>query len=144
RRRAGAGREPLQAAASPVHVGTAGLAAAPRHQRRPVDADPGHAAVAAQPAEGLPLPSALPVRDGDLQGEGAGAAAGLARPGAFPALPSRRGDEGPRGGEAHTPRAGGVTSTEAQTETAARQPAGDELLVVENLKKHFPVTRGII
>src|SRR5262249_39062295 len=44
----------------------------------------------------------------------------------------------------HTPRAGCVTSTETQTEAAVRQPAGDELLVVDGLKKHFPVTRGII
>jgi oligopeptide/dipeptide ABC transporter ATP-binding protein len=39
-----------------------------------------------------------------------------------------------------------VTTTETQGEAAAaqRQTAGDELLIVENLKKHFPVTRGII
>jgi len=37
-----------------------------------------------------------------------------------------------------------VTSTEAQAETTERQTSGDELLVVDNLKKHFPITRGII
>jgi oligopeptide/dipeptide ABC transporter ATP-binding protein len=39
-----------------------------------------------------------------------------------------------------------VTTTETQGQAAAaqRQTAGDELLVVEDLKKHFPVTRGII
>ena len=37
-----------------------------------------------------------------------------------------------------------MTSTEAQAEAAERQTSGDELLVVENLKKHFPITRGII
>jgi oligopeptide/dipeptide ABC transporter ATP-binding protein len=37
-----------------------------------------------------------------------------------------------------------MTSTEAQAQAAERQASGDELLVVENLKKHFPVTRGII
>jgi oligopeptide/dipeptide ABC transporter ATP-binding protein len=37
-----------------------------------------------------------------------------------------------------------VTSTEAHAGAAERQTSGDELLVVDNLKKHFPVTRGII
>ena len=36
-----------------------------------LDADPGPAAVAPQPAAGLPLQSALPLRDGRLQAEGA-------------------------------------------------------------------------
>ena len=94
RRRAGARRQPVPQASSPVHVGPPRLAAAARRERRPAHADPGPAAVAAEPAARLPLPSALPVRDGDLQGEGAGAAAGLARPGALPALSPRRGDEG--------------------------------------------------
>src|SRR3712207_6451904 len=34
--------------------------------------------------------------------------------------------------------------TSAPAAGANGAPAGDELLVVENLKKHFPVTRGII
>jgi len=38
----------------------------------------------------------------------------------------------------------GVTSAETQAAAPERQVAGDELLVVEDLKKHFPVTRGII
>jgi peptide/nickel transport system ATP-binding protein len=37
-----------------------------------------------------------------------------------------------------------MTSTEAQAQAAERQTSGDELLVVDNLKKHFPITRGII
>jgi oligopeptide/dipeptide ABC transporter ATP-binding protein len=37
-----------------------------------------------------------------------------------------------------------MTSTETQAAAAERQPSGDELLVVEDLKKYFPVTRGII
>ena len=50
--------------AAPVHVGPARLAAAARRRRRAARADPGPAAVAAQPAARLPLPPALPVRDG--------------------------------------------------------------------------------
>src|SRR3712207_570465 len=34
--------------------------------------------------------------------------------------------------------------TSAPAAGANGAPAGDELLVVENLKKHFPVTRGIV
>ena len=33
---------------------------------------------------------------------------------------------------------------EAATVTPAPEPTGDELLVVEDVKKHFPITRGII
>src|SRR5437773_5938418 len=36
-----------------------------------------------------------------------------------------------------------MTTTETQT-AAVTRTSGDELLVVEDLKKHFPVTRGII
>ena len=48
--REGHGRPALQAAASSVHVGPAGLAAAPRRGRRAARADPGPTAVAAEPA----------------------------------------------------------------------------------------------
>ena len=68
---------------------------------------PGAAAVAAQPAARLPLPSALPVRDGHLPDAGAAARAGP-RPDHSPeCLPSRRGDEGARGGEAPRGHPGG-------------------------------------
>ena len=56
------GRRDLRAPAPPVHLGPARLAAPHRRRRRAAGADPGPAAVAAQPAAGLPLPSALPVR----------------------------------------------------------------------------------
>src|SRR5438105_12369825 len=37
-----------------------------------------------------------------------------------------------------------MATTQAQTAQAATNGSGDELLVVENLVKHFPVTRGIV
>ena len=55
--------EHLLRPAAPLHVGPAGVDHA--HRRRPRAAparDPGDAAVAAAPAEGLPLPPALPAR----------------------------------------------------------------------------------
>ena len=55
--------ELFNAAAAPVHLGPARLAAAARRRRRAARADPRLAAVAAQPAARLPLPPALPVRD---------------------------------------------------------------------------------
>ena len=51
-------------AAPPVHLGAARLAAAARRRRRAARADPGPAAVAAEPAARLPLQPALPVHDG--------------------------------------------------------------------------------
>ena len=37
-----------------------------------------------------------------------------------------------------------MATTQAQTTQAATNGSGNELLVVDNLVKHFPVTRGII
>ena len=63
----------------PVHLGPARLAAAPPPGRRAARADPRPAAVAALPAERLPLPPALLVRDAGLPGAEPRARAG-ARP----------------------------------------------------------------
>src|SRR6266851_3852464 len=99
RRGCGEGRRraDLQEAPPPVHVGADGLAAAPRRGRRAPRADPGPAAVDAEPADRLPLPSALPVRDADLQGSRSRPRAGLRRSGPSPVLPSGRRDQEPRG-----------------------------------------------
>ena len=80
----------------PVHVGPARVAAAPPPGRRTARADLRPAAVAALPAAGVPLPSALSVRDADLQSDRA-RARGRARGGRSPpgALPPRPGHEGP-------------------------------------------------
>ena len=59
--------QPLPAAEPPVHVGPARIAAAPPPGRRAARADLRPAAVAALPAARVPLPSALSVRDADLQ-----------------------------------------------------------------------------
>src|SRR4029450_7805576 len=141
---AGARRQSLPAPPPSLPLGSPRLAAPPRRQRRAAHADSGAASVVAEPPARLPLPPTVPVRDGDLQGDRARAAPRLTRPGPFPALPSRRGDEGSRSVEADAPRRRGMTSTEAQAEATERQTSGDELLVVDNLKKHFPITRGII
>src|SRR5262245_65772789 len=61
-------------------------------------------------------------------------------------MPSRRRDQGSRGGEARSRRGGGALVAQAATiepETGF-EPTGDELLVVEEVKKYFPITRGII
>ena len=70
-RRGGPGRRRLPDAAPPVHPEAARRL--PEHPRRPADArgHPGLAAGPAQPAARLPLPPALPVRDGRLLGRGA-------------------------------------------------------------------------
>ena len=68
-------RRDLQRAAASLHLGPARLAAAARRRRRAPHADSRSAAVAAQPAPGLPLPSTMSVRDGGLQAEGARAGA---------------------------------------------------------------------
>ena len=114
--------------------GACSVAAAARHRRRAADADPGPAAVAAQPAERLPLPPALPVRDGPVPSRRARARAARDRRRASAGLLARRRHEGARGGEAARRRLSG----------GRREHEHDALLVVENLKKYFPVTRGII
>ena len=62
-------RDLFQRPEPPVHLGPARLAAAPAPGRRAARADLRPAAVAALPAARVPLPSALPVRDADLQGD---------------------------------------------------------------------------
>ena len=124
---------PLQRAPAPVHLGAARLAAAARRSSRAPRADPGPAAVAAQPAERLPLPPSVPVRDGRLQ-ESARARPVRGRPGHRPGVLPRRQESRPEARKrlaAHGRR--GATSM---------APAHELLLVVEGLKKHFPVRRG--
>src|SRR5207237_6391109 len=106
------------------------------------------AAVAPEPSARLPLPSSLPVRDGDLQDDRAGAGADQRRSRPPAAVPPRRGDEGPRGGEAAGGHPGGgklaLSTASGSDPTTKSGVTGSELLVVEDLKKHFPVTRVIV
>ena len=88
------GLRPLQPAPAPVHVGVDGVAAAARRRRRAPHPDSRAAAFDAAAAERVPLPSPLPVRNGDLQDEEPRAPADSARPWASPGLPPRRGHEG--------------------------------------------------
>ena len=62
-RRARARERDLRAAAAPLHVGPARVVAEARRRRRAPRPDPWAAALAAQPAVGLSLPPAVPVRD---------------------------------------------------------------------------------
>ena len=92
-------------------------------------ADPGSAAVAAEPAVRLPLPSPLRLCDGHLPRRGAAAQA-LRRRLAPGTVLARRGDEGTRvRPHGRVAPAGGVVS---------------DLLTVENVEMHFPITRGIV
>ena len=148
-RRAGAGRRALQAAAAPVHVGPARLAAAARRRRRAARADPGPAAVAAQPAARLPLPPALPVRDGrSARRRTRALAAGrrTSRRTSTRATSTRRRRTARRRSCSPAMHGGGrlMAQTASRHRASSRRRDGDELLVVEDLKKHFPVTRGII
>ena len=63
-----------------------------------------------------------------------------------PGLPPRPGDEGPRGDEAGRGDDGGgqLGGNGAGVEPGTMELHGDELLVVDDVKKHFPITRGII
>src|SRR5581483_9816329 len=146
----GAGAAALRPAVPPVHVGAPRLAAAARPGRRAAPSDPRPAAVAPRPAARLPLPPALRVRDGGVQGAGARARRGRGRGGARRPLPPRPADEGPRGeeaarGRAHAGRvAAAPMAVPAAAENPPLAPTGDELLVVDDLRKHFPVTRGIV
>ena len=82
------------APASPLYAGAAGQHARGRsHESAPARADQGRAAVAAQSAARLRLPSPLPVRDRDLLRVATGVAAGRWAAGC---LSSRRGAARPR------------------------------------------------
>ena len=105
------------------------------------------AAVAPEPAARLPLPPALPVRDEHLQQEEPPLRPVADDPEPPAGLPPRRGDQGPRGGQAarrHARRGQQLASWGWPKQRRRRRRSGDDLLVVENLKKHFPVTRGIV
>ncbi len=94
-------RQALQPASSPLHVGSARFAPAARHRRRAPGADPGPAAVAPSgPRSGCRFhPRCAYVMEKCRQVDPE-----LVRistdPDAFAGVPSRRGDEGPRGCEA--------------------------------------------
>ena len=138
----GSRRPDLQAPAAPVHMGPARLAAAARHRRRPARADPGPAAVAAQPAERLPLPSALPVRDGRVQARPSGARADGRRARPPAGVLARPGDEGPAGrARARRDHGRGRVSDNG---AAAAASAATSCSSSRTSKKHFPITQGII
>ena len=103
---------------------------------------PGQPPSLPRPPSGLPLPSALPVRDEHLpHGARARADRAATRP------TCRRATWTRRRRSARPPvlrRCWRGGRTELATSASERMARGDELLVVENLKKHFPVTRGII
>ena len=80
----------------------------------------------------LPLPPAMCAMPVCRERTAARTRSGRSRP--FTGLPPRRGDA-PRGWRCCTDHRRGGHMSEA---------GGNELLVVEDLKKHFPVTRGII
>jgi hypothetical protein len=96
--RAGAPARAVRAAAPPVHAGLAGKHAAHRQERtRDAPGAGRRAAVAAEPAERMRVPQALPACAGALHGGGAAAAAGGGRAQQRAGgLPLRGGDRGGR------------------------------------------------
>ena len=96
-RRALAGRGALRAADPPVHRGAALGGADPRSARAArADRARGRRAEPDQPAERLPLPSALPLRDRDLRDRRAAADPARRRaPGGLPPPAQRRARPGP-------------------------------------------------
>src|SRR5205085_8390724 len=117
-----------------LHLGPPGVAAAAGDGGERAEADPGHAAVAPAAAVGLPLPPPLSACDGHLP-EGPA----RVRPGTRPA-------RAPHG----LPPGRGLQEARSRADRE-RHAAGDrlamaveELLKVEDLEKHFPVTRGVV
>src|SRR5262249_11216506 len=102
----------------------------------PAEGDPRPAAVAAAATSGMPVPPALFVRHGHLPADAAAArCGGWERLAAPVGLLSGRCCEGNGGWTAGGQDPGGQMSANGSS---------DDLLVVEDLEKHFPVTRGIV
>src|SRR4029079_16414218 len=89
-----------------------------------------------------------PVRDADLQGGRPRARARRGPSGPPAVVPPRRGDEGSRVGKAVRRDDGGGILMASTQQPEMRQTelelTGDELLVAQDVKKYFPVTRRIV
>ena len=127
----GAGRPIFERAAASVHLGSAGLASPARGGSRALAQIPG------QPPSllglrGLPVQSALRIS----HSMGVARAAGALPTHPDPALRllARRRDEAERS----------ASSAARSTSKPRMRRQADELLRVEDLKKYFPVTRGIV
>ena len=135
-RREGAGR--TSSSSDPLHPYTWGLLGSLPRLETDIDRlvqIPGHAAVAPVAAARLPLQPALPVRLRPLQAGAAGARAVARAPDAPAGVLPRRRDEAARGRADAAPRS-------RARRRCSRWPTSS--LKVENLTKHFPVTRGIV
>ena len=122
----------LPRAAPSVHLGAVRLAPAPRPQRRAPAADPGQPALAALPARRLPLPSALRASPSTP------AASNVRR------CAPRRATPGTTTPACSTSRRSSARGAGRSWDRSRRRRDRENLLEVEGLRKHFPVTRGVI
>ncbi len=154
----------FESPAAPVHVGPAGLDPEARRQpRRAAGAGQRAPAVADQPARWLLVPPALPVRARGAQDGRADARAGRRRRRPQGRVPARRRHSGAdlggpargqaprrgarrrdgRRGGGMTDRLSGAAATD-ESRAAAHVGGGEVLYEIRDLKKHFPLTSGLI
>ena len=147
----GATRDDLRGARAPLHVGAAALDPAAGHAaRRGARADPRAPAVADQPAVGLPLPPALPVRARGAHEDRPAARAGAGRqraPRALPAAAEERRRLWAQLQAGDDPDAG---APQASQRPRWRRPAmegpalmAEPIVEVRDLVKHFPIHGGL-
>src|SRR5690348_13734116 len=133
---------------TPLRVGAAVLGAAGRPGRtRPAPADQGQPTLTDQPALRVFVSPPLPLRGvprHPLQNRGTGPVRRLRPRGGLPPTPRRAATAVHRRHQTRplTGPRGAPVSTTTQPQPAAAPTAGDNILEVTNLEKHFPIMRG--
>ena len=131
-RRGRAGRRllDLRAARAPVHQGASRVDPAGRPEGPGAHGDQGPPAGPHRPAQGLRLPPALHLRPGPVQDRGATALRAARQP--HQRLSLRRGG------------ARVISSQATEPELTSGEHSDDVVLDVRNVRKYFPLTRGIV
>ena len=131
------GRRDLLPPAPPLHVGAARLASAPRRRGRAARQIPGQPPSLLHPPSGCRFHPRCAVRDGHLPHARCRSSSHVARDAThLQRVLARRRDEAPRGRESRR--------RSHQRRIRAGGDRERRLLEVENLKMHFPITRGIV